>query len=349
MAGLLLALFGSITVASAQQTDGTSITLRAFNCPPGVTIGTVVEDQCALTTEDFAVEIVSLEGIMQPLTLADASFDGTSYRWQLSGTPTSPRGIHYGLRQTRLPAGYTNYRALGTGVSLTADLYRVVLSIEQPNALVLLYNFTDQPGTTTVARTITIFSVFCPAEAVGDGSADTCEDNPIAGDLFQIGSPASGAATEFVPTDESGLVSFEFDSLAAGDTLRVVQQPPPGAARFLAYCLDETGLRLGITYPTLPDPGFAMGAADIAVGESREVLCDWYSIPASTGAPAPPSLSAGPEPALPSTCDPSYPTLCLQSFPDLDCGEITARRFPVVPPDPHGFDGDGDGVGCESG
>ena len=46
-------------------------------------------------------------------------------------------------------------------------------------------------------------------------------------------------------------------------------------------------------------------------------------------------------------CDPSYPDLCLPSFPDLDCGEVGASGFAVLPPDPHGFDGDGDGVGCE--
>lgn len=52
------------------------------------------------------------------------------------------------------------------------------------------------------------------------------------------------------------------------------------------------------------------------------------------------------------TCDPSYPTVCIPLIEvsgDLDCGDIPYRRFEVVPPDPHGFDGDGDGVGCESG
>jgi len=34
--------------------------------------------------------------------------------------------------------------------------------------------------------------------------------------------------------------------------------------------------------------------------------------------------------------------------PDLDCGDISYRRFEVRPPDPHGFDGDHDGIGCES-
>jgi micrococcal nuclease len=51
-----------------------------------------------------------------------------------------------------------------------------------------------------------------------------------------------------------------------------------------------------------------------------------------------------------SNCDPSYRDVCIPSSPpDLDCGQITYRRFPVNPPDPHGFDGDFDGVGCESG
>lgn len=47
-------------------------------------------------------------------------------------------------------------------------------------------------------------------------------------------------------------------------------------------------------------------------------------------------------------CDPSYPTLCLPSAPDLNCGDIVERDFPVLPPDPHGFDGNQDEVGCES-
>jgi micrococcal nuclease len=49
-------------------------------------------------------------------------------------------------------------------------------------------------------------------------------------------------------------------------------------------------------------------------------------------------------------CDPSYPTVCIPRYPpDLNCGDISHRRFTVLAPDPHGFDGDNDGVGCESG
>jgi len=34
--------------------------------------------------------------------------------------------------------------------------------------------------------------------------------------------------------------------------------------------------------------------------------------------------------------------------PDLDCSEIPYRNFKVLPPDPHNFDSDGNGIGCES-
>ena len=48
-------------------------------------------------------------------------------------------------------------------------------------------------------------------------------------------------------------------------------------------------------------------------------------------------------------CDASYPDVCIPPAPpDLDCGQISHRRFTVVGADPHGFDGDGDGVGCQS-
>ncbi len=50
-----------------------------------------------------------------------------------------------------------------------------------------------------------------------------------------------------------------------------------------------------------------------------------------------------------SDCDPAYPTVCIPSPPpDLDCPDISYRNFEVLPPDPHHFDGDGDGVGCET-
>jgi micrococcal nuclease len=49
-----------------------------------------------------------------------------------------------------------------------------------------------------------------------------------------------------------------------------------------------------------------------------------------------------------SNCSPAYPDVCIPlAPPDLDCGDISARRFRVLQLDPHRFDGDKDGIGCE--
>lgn len=50
-----------------------------------------------------------------------------------------------------------------------------------------------------------------------------------------------------------------------------------------------------------------------------------------------------------NNCDVSYPDFCIPSSPpDLDCKDIQQKRFTVLQPDPHRFDQDKDGIGCES-
>lgn len=55
----------------------------------------------------------------------------------------------------------------------------------------------------------------------------------------------------------------------------------------------------------------------------------------------------------PTNCSASYPTVCIPPPPpDLDCSQIPYRNFSVIytvpNPDPHHFDGDHDGIGCET-
>src|SRR5262245_17084902 len=55
----------------------------------------------------------------------------------------------------------------------------------------------------------------------------------------------------------------------------------------------------------------------------------------------------------PTNCAPSYPDVCIPPPPpDLDCSQIPYRNFRVIytvpQPDPHRFDSDHDGIGCES-
>ena len=75
--------------------------------------------------------------------------------------------------------------------------------------------------------------------------------------------------------------------------------------------------------------------------------------PPPTPPPPPPPTPPPPPPPTSGSCAASYPDVCIPPPPpDLDCGEISHRKFrvrwDVSDPDPHGFDGNRDGVGCES-
>jgi micrococcal nuclease len=88
--------------------------------------------------------------------------------------------------------------------------------------------------------------------------------------------------------------------------------------------------------------GTYQAAERSAKGRSRGL---WGHCAGAQPPPAPPPPSGG-------ACAPSYPDFCIPPPPpDLDCGQITRRNFrvrwDVAAPDPHRFDGDRDGIGCE--
>lgn len=73
----------------------------------------------------------------------------------------------------------------------------------------------------------------------------------------------------------------------------------------------------------------------------------WGACPMSKTV-APTSGAVSSAPAL-GNCDSSYPDFCISSPPpDLDCPDLAQENFTVRQPDPHGFDGNRDGVGCQS-
>ncbi len=62
-----------------------------------------------------------------------------------------------------------------------------------------------------------------------------------------------------------------------------------------------------------------------------------------------PTITVEPTEDARAGCDPCYPDVCIPDVSyDLDCRDISFRRFRCIC-DPHGFDGDNDGIGCESG
>lgn len=69
--------------------------------------------------------------------------------------------------------------------------------------------------------------------------------------------------------------------------------------------------------------------------------------PAQPAAPAAPAQAVAP--SAQADCDPNYSGACIPNVGyDLDCGEIPFKNFRVVGYDHHRFDGDKDGIACES-
>lgn len=126
----------------------------------------------------------------------------------------------------------------------------------------------------------------------------------------------------------------------AGDWLKLAD-----GTWIAAFLVDGVPPGLSIVEAPLPP------AAPI-VEERANVAAVPAEPPTATPPPPAPPPTPAPAPVVrqQSNCDPSYPSVCIPSPPpDLDCGEIPYRRFSVAGSDPHRFDGDHDGVGCESG
>lgn len=53
-------------------------------------------------------------------------------------------------------------------------------------------------------------------------------------------------------------------------------------------------------------------------------------------------------PDLNTKCSSAYPQKCIPPPPPiLKCKDVGLKSFLVLPPDPHNFDPDGNGIGCE--
>jgi hypothetical protein len=129
------------------------------------------------------------------------------------------------------------------------------------------------------------------------------------------------------------------------------------------YFYDDNGRSLEVHIDRAAAAGIASGCATWRFCPTRAVTREQMAAflhrvvdPVSPpGYPAPPPPTPKPTPTptpKPTTrpgCDPSYPTVCIPPPPpDLDCPDVPYDDFKVQGTDPHRFDGDNDGVGCES-
>jgi hypothetical protein len=88
--------------------------------------------------------------------------------------------------------------------------------------------------------------------------------------------------------------------------------------------------------------------ADLLIQLDASVLQPGEPKPSPTRTPLPPPESEDDEEEA-EECDDAYPDFCIPPPPpDLDCPDIDETNFTVKEPDPHGFDGNNDGIGCES-
>lgn len=112
---------------------------------------------------------------------------------------------------------------------------------------------------------------------------------------------------------------------------------------FVNYNLVQTGHARATSYP--PDDACDTAFKDAETKAKNQKIGIWAP---ATATPVPAIINPGSS-SDNTNCSPAYPTVCIPPAPpDLDCGDIPYRRFQVLPPDPHRFDRDGDGIGCES-
>jgi uncharacterized repeat protein (TIGR01451 family) len=152
---------------------------------------------------------------------------------------------------------------------------------------------------------------------------------------------------------------------AAAESVRVVVSPPSGAVSFVSALASQgscttavsaecslgmigAGASAAVTIVVRPAAAGSLTTSASAASATQDpnAANNTASIATTVTSPTPP-------PPPPGNCAASYPDVCIPPPPpDLDCKDIPYRNFRVIytvpNPDPHGFDGDHDGVGCET-
>ncbi len=171
-------------------------------------------------------------------------------------------------------------------------------------------------------------------------------------DAPEGGKPLSAEATRSLTETLGARVCLERDTTDRDRFGRLLRYGWTDAGVLVNEALVSQGLAAVVTFP--PDVRYLANRYQPAEEQAKAARLGLWGLEPS---PAPSTDGTAPPVASPSSsaggdCDPSYPDVCIPpaaSVGDLDCGDISFRRFRVLPPDPHRFDGDKNGIGCESG
>ena len=168
-----------------------------------------------------------------------------------------------------------------------------------------------------------------------------------------LGAEASAANSDLVMGQEVVLEKDVSEVDQYDRALRYVWLHEGSAWTLVNLELIRLGFAAVATYP--PDVKYIDTLFVAAEREAQQAgIGRWGAPPTPVPTPVPTARPATPVPFAPQpNCEPSYPNNCIPiGAADLDCGEVAWKRFVVlwnVPnPDPHGFDRDADGIGCES-
>jgi micrococcal nuclease len=160
--------------------------------------------------------------------------------------------------------------------------------------------------------------------------------------LIGIDTPEVGQCFAARATAEARRLADGRDVVLKGDA---TQSTRDRYGRLLAYVWLPGGKDLGFQQ-------LAAGVARVYVYDRPFQRLSAYRRAEQTGRRRTKSLwhcgTGGPKPKPGGRCDPSYPTVCIPPPPpDLDCADVPYTNFKVVGADPHHFDGNHNGVGCE--
>jgi hypothetical protein len=167
--------------------------------------------------------------------------------------------------------------------------------------------------------------------------------------------PAPTATTAPTATAEPTATPVVATALVTADSLRVRAGPGSGGevigslsggatVTALGYVADRSWIQV-----SLPDGGEGWVMAQFVELTNDQVI-EVLDVPIVEAPPTPIPQAAPVAPAAPAggNCHPSYPDVCIPPAPpDLNCGDVPYKNFRVLPPDPHRFDGNKDGWGCE--
>lgn len=137
--------------------------------------------------------------------------------------------------------------------------------------------------------------------------------------------------------DESASNRFEFPALfavAPGESVTIYSGCGDDFGAFLYWCSADSAV-----WNNDGDTVFLLDPSG-----NNHTTRSYVGVTTTTQAPTTTEAGSGGG----GDCDPSYPDVCIASPPpDLNCDDVPYYNIRVVGSDPHGFDGNNDGVGCE--